>query len=498
MSKKVLLAAGHSVIEPLGLLHIATVARQEGFEPKIRIFRGSDFSCLEETIKDFNPDFLGLTVYTGNHNEIFGYLREFKDKHPKIPIILGGPHATYFPKDSAKHADYVVLSEGFDSFRRILRGQVAPGIIPLVKQEQFPAANREEFYRDYPKFRDSPIKSIITQTGCPFSCTYCYNSSTLENHKDILTPEQYVQMQKALHPLGRLFPRSLRTVDEIVSEIVEIKRLSSATQMIYFQDDVFIGTGNEWMKEFRDKFMPLGLSFHAQVRFEYVDPENPRARERLEMMREAGCTGLTIAIESADANIRKEVLNRPMKEELMFRVFEHLNTLGYKVRTEQMLGLPYGATENQTKVGLEADIETLELNVRLKEATGLPTMAWASIFAPYSGTKIGNYCAKHGFYAGENDDVPETFFQRSVLNFPKRWIGPSLSPNNKSVWMDEKELTSYKDNLQLLRDLFNIFALVPKGHKLAQKFLAQKDKSYFGFSTETRRHLYDSVLYGVE
>lgn len=496
--KKVLLGAKYSIIEPLGLLHLSRVARQEGWDSKIVLVEKDDFSKLEKVIKEYRPSVVGYTIYTGNHLQTFSYFDKLKARYRDIKTIFGGPHATYFPQESARHADYVVLSEGFSSFRKILREEVKPGIIHLTGQEPFPASDRESFYKDYTKYRDNPIKSIITQTGCPYSCTYCYNSSSLEDIASVLSNQQVGEMRKVLHPLGRLFPRSLRSVDEVINEISIIKEISPKTQMIYIQDDVFVGVGNKWIREFHKKFPVFGLSFHAQVRFDYADPKNLKSRERLELMREAGCTGLTIAIESASPIIRKEVLNRPMKEDLMFRVFEYLNKLGYKVRTEQMLGLPYGATQQQTKVNLEADLETLELNVRLKEATGLPTMAWASIFAPYRGTKIGEYCRHHGFYLGGNNDVPETFFDRSVLNFPKKWTGISLSKDKKEYWLEEQEQEIYKDKLQLLRDLFNIFAMVPKGNELAKNFLEQEDKSYFGLSTATRRHLYDSVLYEIE
>lgn len=498
MEKKVLLGAKHSVVEPLGLLHLATVAKQEGWDSKIVLVEKDDFSKLEKTIDEYRPSIVGYTVYTGNHLQTFSYFDKLKAMHRNIKTIFGGPHATYFPQESSRHADYVVLSEGFSGFRKILRDEVKPGIIHLTTQEPFPLPDRQNFYKDYIKYRDSPIKSIITQTGCPFNCTYCYNSSNLEDIADALSPQQIQEMKKALHPLGRLFPRSLRPVDDIINELSMIKEISPKTQMIYFQDDVFVGVGNDWIKEFHQKFPVFGVSFHAQIRFEYADPKNPKSRERLELMREAGCTGLTIAIESASPIIRQEVLNRNMKEDLMFEVFKYLNSLGYKVRTEQMLGLPYGATSKPTKINLDADLETLELNVRLKEATGLPTMAWASIFAPYRGTKIGEYCKQHGFYVSGNNDVPETFFDRSVLSFPKQWAGPSLSIDKKELWLEEQQQEIYKDKLQLLRDLFNVFAMVPKGHKLANTFLEQEDKSYFGLSTVTRRHLYDSVLYDIE
>ena len=191
----------------------------------------------------------------------------------------------------------------------------------------------------------------------------------------------------------------------------------------------------------------------------------------------------------------------------MFNVLGYLNTLGYKVRTEQMLGLPCGATGEETPVNLEADLKTLDLNVRLREQTGLPTMAWASIFAPYRGTIIGEYCNQHGFYEGGGNDVPETFFKRSVLNFPKRWVGSELSREKSEFWLTPKDQESYKNKLQILRDFFDFFAETPKGEELAKRFLEKEGKSYhlneemrdfsFALSTARRRHIYDHVLYEI-
>lgn len=494
--KKLVLGAKFSVIEPLGLLHLAGIAKQEGYEPIISMVKEKDFSDFDALVEKASPDFVGLTVYTGNHLQTFEYLDRLRTKNKNIKVILGGPHATFFPEESLKHADYVVLSEGFNGLRRVLRGEAQKGIVEIIKQEPFPPSERDQFYRDHKTHEESPIKSIISQTGCPYRCTYCYNSSTLDSIACSITPEQEKEMQKVLGVSKVLFPKSKRSVEEVLSEVEDIKRISPKTQMIYFQDDVF-GANIEWLRQFAKKYPSSGLPFHAQLRFEYADPKNAVCKERVELLREAGCTGLTFAIESANPIVRTEVLNRHMKEDLMFDVLSNLSILGFKVRTEQMLGLPCGATSEKTAINLESDLETLRLNVKLTEQTGLPNLAWASIFAPYRGTKIADYCEKYGFYNGKNNDVPDTFFQRSVLNFPKAWVGPQLSAN-KDFWLPEKELEEYRDKMQMLRDLFNFFALIPKGDELARKFINQGDKSFYGLSTTTRRHLYDSVLYNLK
>ncbi|MEK6875332.1 MAG: cobalamin-dependent protein [Nanoarchaeota archaeon] len=501
--KRVLLGASYSQIEPLGLLYLSTIARQEGWEPKIALAE-EGFKNFGERIKDFQPEMIGFTIYTGNHTKIIDYFDKVKRENPEIVTIAGGPHATYFPQDCLNSFDYVVISEGLNSFRRILNGKVKSGIVELVKQEPFPNSDRKQFYRDYPTFKSSPIKSTITQTGCPYSCNYCYNSSKIENISG-LDDKQRVNMETVVGASKRLFPSSIRDVKDIIKEIGDIQKLAPETRMIFFQDDVFVKMDYDKIKELSEELPRLGINFHAQIRFEYANPRNPNTKGKLELMRKAGCTGLTLAIESADPIVRIDVLNRNMKEELMFDVFSSLGELGYKVRTEQMLGLPCGATKEKTLVGIESDLKTLELNIRLKEATGLPTMAWASIFAPYRGTKIAEYCKEHGFYYGDNRDTPNTFFERSVLNFPREWVGENLSQNTKGVWMEGEELELHRDKIQILADDFIEYGNTPNGHVYAKKLLERVGKDFtfdeksrrMGIikSETRRRHYYDSVLY---
>jgi len=507
LKKRVLLGASYSIIEPLGILHLGTIAKQEGWEIKYVLVKDNDFSVVDDVVIDFKPDMFGFTLYSGNHVQTFQYLDAFRKIYPGIKTVLGGPHSTYFPGSCIEHVDYVVVSEGFNSFRQLLRGKCSTGIIHLSKSEPFTIAEREQFYKDCPDHLKSPIKSVITQTGCPFNCTYCMNSSNLDFIANDLSVKQLSEMSRVVGGTKKLFPAQIRTVDDVIEEINIIKNISPETQMIYFQDDVFVRADSAWIKEFKKRFYGLGMNFHIQVRFEYVNPDSPIIREKIDLLREASCNGMTMAIESGNAIIRKEVLNRPMKEELMFKTFKYLSKMDFKVRTEQMLGLPCGATSNETPINLESDIETLALNVRLKQATGLPTTAWSSIFTPYSGTNLGKYCKKHGFYDGDNADVPTTFFERSILNFPRHYIGKGLSNisnNNSEFWLDDVELNKYKDQLQFLRDFFDYFAMVKDGDILFRKVLEEYkiDSTVQDFcfmvSKIRRRHIYDHILYDIE
>ena len=329
-------------------------------------------------------------------------------------------------------------------------------------------------------------------TGCPYTCTYCYNSSTPADLSDSLPDDIAAALGKSMGMGGRLFPKNVRDLDDIIAEGKEIAE-NWPTKVIYFQDDVFgFDIKSDGMLDELAKRWPseVGIPFHAQMRWEMT--VNDAGKRRLDLIRKAGGFGLTLAIEAADYVIRKEVLDRAMPEQTMFEGMVNVISRGFKVRTEQITGLPYGATSTPTRVNLDADLELLELNISLREETGGPTMAWASTFVPYNGTKLGKYCETYGHYASDNNDIKDTFFESSVLRFPKEWVGRDLAEhkNDPGPWLDDSELDGYRLQNAELRRLFNFFMEVPSGHELARSYLTSDDPfTYERLGRETESHL---------
>ena len=285
----------------------------------------------------------------------------------------------------------------------------------------------------------------------------------------------------------RLFPYNVRSVEDVINETKEIAQ-NWSTDVLYCQDDVHGFDLIDWMPKLAERwFDEVGIPYHAQMRWEMTKDER-----RLDLLKKAGCFGLTLAIEAADYVIRSEVLDRAMPEEVMFKGMKALIDRKFKVRTEQITALPYGATSIKTDINLDADIGLVKLNVDLKRDTNGPTMAWASTLAPYKGTKLGQYCERFGYYSGNNSDVPDTFFERTVLRFPKEWVGHKLEQlkDDSSIWLSQNDLERYRDQNAELRRHFNFFCLVPEGHKLAKSYLNNKEPfSCERLGRETLYHL---------
>ncbi|MCL5733615.1 MAG: B12-binding domain-containing radical SAM protein [Patescibacteria group bacterium] len=449
---RVLFIANFSLVEPLGLLYLAGIAKKLGHTSKILMVKNYDFSLIERTVAEFKPDLVGFNIYTGSHKQFLSFSQKIRERG--VVTVVGGPHPTHFSDSCLPYADYVVKGEGFASFHKILDSRVVPGIIfsQEMLSEGFPTPDRETFYADSPAHRNSRIKSSITSMGCPYTCSYCYNSS--------------------YNKLYGGFKLKLRPIDDVISELKEIKDRWPC-EMIYFQDDV-LGFDLNWLADFANRYREeVGIPWHAQIRLELT-----RDSKRLKLFKEAGCLGITTAIESADPWIRNSLMKRKMPNELIYDGCRKIKAAGLKLRTEQMLGVPCG--------DLGVDLKTLEMNVKIK-----PDIAWASIFAPYRGTALGEFCVREGYYNGNNDDLGDSFFSRSTLNFyhnDRGWIQNEKAQRQR-VPFSKTENERYKGKMIILQNLFNYFAYLPKGHVVANEFIAKEDFTFKTLGDITEKHL---------
>ena len=378
-AKRFVLVAQYSSIEPLGILHLSGLVRDAGWDCKVVLIKGDDYAELYDTVQNWRPDIVGFQIWTGNHLAAFRACNTVRGLG--VPLVIGGPHATYFFEECAKHADWVVQASGFGFLQDILGGVLPHGVhfSREGRSEPFPLPDRDLLYETYPGYGESPIKSMFASVGCPYKCTYCYAPVFNRMHNGFLLTN--------------------RPVDDLVQEAKAILRRWPLS-LVYFQDDVF-GFNPKWLGEFAQKWKTeVGVPFHAQMRLEMT--QHAGGDKRLDLFREAGCSGITLAIESGNAFLRDHVLFRHMPDELILEGCRKIMDRGMTLRTEQILGVPFS--------NLETELQTLDLNARIN-----PTLAWTSILSPYGGTAMGTISSNYGLYRGNNDDLLDNFFEASVL-----------------------------------------------------------------------------------
>ncbi len=101
----------------------------------------------------------------------------------------------------------------------------------------------------------------------------------------------------------RLFPLNIRSVDDVINESAEIAQ-NWQTDVLYCQDDVHGFDLRDWMPKLAERWpIEVGIPYHAQMRWEMT-----RDERRLDLLKQTGCFGLTLAIEAAEYAVRAEVL----------------------------------------------------------------------------------------------------------------------------------------------------------------------------------------------
>jgi radical SAM superfamily enzyme YgiQ (UPF0313 family) len=182
------------IYEPLALEYVAAGVAKEH---DVMILDLRLEKNLQKTLKEFQPDVVGITSYTVHVNTVNNLSEEIKRWSPKVLTVVGGHHATVVPEDfHSPFIDLIVPGEGVFAFkeivRRLGRGQGfegIPGIAfvegdrlvktdcrPVIDLDDFPfperkltAKHRRQYYSEWMK----PLASIRTSKGCPYRCSFC-------------------------------------------------------------------------------------------------------------------------------------------------------------------------------------------------------------------------------------------------------------------------------------------------------------------------------------
>ena len=392
---------------PLGTTLIAETLRQGGHEVGLYVVENDLDKTLKE-LQDYKPDAVAFSVITGSHLEYVKIARNIKKKI-NIPIIWGGPHATFFPKIIEEdYADAVCVGEGeyaaldfanaFDEqggkiptnisnfwvkrdgsiHRNPVRGRIK-------ELDKVPYAARDIYFDKFPLLEKHGIKHFWAHRGCPHKCTYCFNHAFNKMY------QEQAGDKKVFYS---------RTPDAIVDEIHWLKKKVDI-KTVAFVDDVFT-LHKKWTLDFADVYgKRCGIPFSINARFDHMD------EEIISALAKAGLHLVHCGIESGNEYIRNTVMLRQQTLESIYAAAALLKKYKVKLLTENVLGNP-GET-------FEMAMETLKLNSEIK-----PTIANASIFAPYPSLKMTQYAIDEGYFDGNFDRLEATYYDSSVLKFKNK------------------------------------------------------------------------------
>lgn len=413
---------------PLGLMSIAAWARMK-LSGEVVFELGDSFFISDEEMRAwlvrFRPSVVaisGLSVWADRIKEIACLAANVL---PKVPIILGGPHATHYTRECLDYpgVEVVVRGEGEIPFEQFLEyaigrrtldqvaGIVRKGQTGIIESPAAPQIDDLDLL-PIPAFdlidislhsmAPNALATILlpphrhlvmhTSRGCPFRCTFCHSV------------------------FGRRF--RAQSVGRVVNEIETLGRIYNVRDF-HFYDDIFNANRRRLLdmcNEVVKRGLKVRLYFDNGLRTDSLD------REQLQAMREAGVVYFGAAIETASRHGQKLIEKRCNVAKVLENV-AIADELGIFTTGFLMLGVP-GETR-----------EDMEVTIRTAETSRL-SYAYFSVTNPYKGTVMGQRLAAQGVdvsagqmvgysSSGKNfAGIPEDEFRALVRSAYRRFWTP--------------------------------------------------------------------------
>jgi anaerobic magnesium-protoporphyrin IX monomethyl ester cyclase len=324
---------------PFGIMYLAAVL--EKHDIKVNILDTSfnqNWNVLKRNLEEIRPDFVGISSVTPMIADALKVAELAKKLNADCTTILGGPHATVVEVVDP-YIDFCVYGEGEATLAELI-STVALGNDPS-KVKGIYYKDRDKIVRTLPR---PPIENLselpfpawhllptreqyfkvngrtgmlIASRGCPFNCTYCQPT------------------------LRRLFGNKIRfrTPENVVDEM-EMLIKHYHVKEFFFHDDTF--TFNKtWVKEVCGLILKRGI----RLPWKCNSRVNTVTRELLKTMKQAGCTGLALGVESGSQEILDRALRKGIKLDQVRNTFKICKEEGIDTKAFLMLGSPFETSE---------------------------------------------------------------------------------------------------------------------------------------------------------
>ena len=378
---------GEEEMPGLGTLTLAAVVRAAGHRVVIVDGKrtGTPPEDVARTVAGRRPDHVGLSATTISITNAARIAARVKELAPHATITVGGPHVSAVPErtlEAFPAFDYAIVGEGERSYpeliERLDRGDDPDGIAGLVRRasggvqaaarapyldgdalDRLPAPAWDllpefplRFQPNVFNYRHTPVASIITSRGCPFSCAFCDRSTSGRR--------------------GRF-----HGVDYVVALC---RRLSAlGVRHVLFYDDLFTVS--------RPRVIELCERFLAEnVCFTWSCNSHPNLLdlETMRLMQRAGCWQIAYGIESGSQRVL-DVVKREVKLPRLLETLRLTRAAGIRAKGLFMMAHP---TEDE---------DSLRETVAFLRTAPLD-LVQITKFTPFPGTPAYGTIRRHGTF----------------------------------------------------------------------------------------------------
>jgi len=329
---------------PMGLLYVAASLEKRGCAVRV-----IDMACGEQLTVESGTDLVGFTCVTPNVNEV---KRLIKEVGHLTPVMVGGAHPTFIPSEPFG-GDTVVRGEFETVVNKVIAGVLMRNLEPAysggsAESEQIgrPSRHLVNLHKYQPGGEDAT--PVYTSRGCSYNCAFC---SKIGNNT-------YRRI-----PLSNI----TEDIDYCVS--------AGFDSLVLGDDNFFLNkTHASFILNYIQDAHNLNLRINTDART--LDPN------LLDLAIEAGCTEISMGIESGNQHIL-EVMNKRTTVERNRHSVRLLRDMGIKVKIYLVCNFP-----GETK-------QTVQDTIDFVKDTE-PDKVLVSNFAPMPGCDVYENPEKYG------------------------------------------------------------------------------------------------------
>ena len=335
------------------------------YAPPYTWVSGPELRMVVDEIIAYDPMILGISLVSsclGLAERLTKDIKQRKD----IPVITGGIEPGINPTFNITYSDYVCVSEGEDPMLELVTALEAGGDgtgiqgIWTRKGEEITSSTVRPLRQGlddlpFPDFRKSattivdddtvyraeyPARSlfdlsmtVVSQRGCPFSCTFCYHDVT----RQIVGPAKYLRRN---------------SVEYFIDQIEERMKLQPNAGMVDIEDDLFT-VNPRWCKRFAEEYKRrIGLPFCCYTYPKQLDPEV------LDALIDAGLMSMVMGIQSGSTRVLNDFYGRRVTHDDVVKTAHMIVDSGMKLVVDLLIGPPEIDTEEDL-------METVELLLKM-------------------------------------------------------------------------------------------------------------------------------------
>lgn len=372
-------------IPGMGMLMLAAVARQRGYEVHLIDAKRASGSVdgASRQIAALNPDYLGISATTISVTNGARVAERVKQLSPHTVTILGGAHVSAIPERTMRtfpSFDYGISGEGevslFELLSRLEAGLPVDDVsglcfrrdgkihtnarAPYIDDLDALPLPAWDLLPDFPHrfqpglftYPHTPVATLITSRGCPFSCSFC-DRSTSGKRGRMHSVEYVVGLCRHLEGLG--------------------------VRHIIFVDDLFT-VRKQRVIELCNAFLDEGF------RFSWSCNSHPNLldADTMRLMRRAGCWQICYGIESGSQRVL-DVVKREVRIPRMRETLRMTRAAGIRAKGYVMIGHPTERLDSLAETA--AFLKEVELD-----------LCQITKFTPYPGTPAYPTIRDHGAF----------------------------------------------------------------------------------------------------